>query len=292
MENQQAMPSSTSPDVPPEGQPAAPRSNENVIVVQRTLINYVVIAAVFLFVGVILGMIGYERLSGTQNEDLIRRVVNQALEASRSETQQMITAALGSGGGDTVAGLDSTQVYTVSTEGPSLGPADAPVTIVAYEDFRCGYCKRFTDQTLPQILANYPTQVRFVHHDFPILGQSSLDSALASECANEQGHFWDFHNRFYGAQDQLTRDAFIAYATELELDVQAFTACYDNQLYVQSVQADLVAGNSLGIQGTPTFFVNGRPLVGAQPYEMFASYIDQAIADASGTNTDSATTGS
>jgi len=280
-----------SPDVvilPTNTNPSASVAADTAFTVQRTTVNYIVIGIVCLFVGAIIGVIGYERLSNANNEALIRRVVNTALDASRTDTQAMINqafqtyASAGAGGsaGQNPAN-DPNYRFTVNYEGsPAIGPADAPVVIVGFEDFRCGYCKRFNDTTLDPLLETYADSVLYVHRDYPILGQQSIDSAVAAACAEQQGAFWQFHDRFYGAQDQLVRDAFIAYATELELDVDMFGACYDNRETQQAVYADLVEGQTLGVGGTPTFFINGRQVVGAQPYEVFAAIIEQEIAAA------------
>jgi protein-disulfide isomerase len=260
---------------------ASNTANQPVITIQRATLNYIVIGVVFLVIGAIVGMVAYERFSGGLSEDTLRRVVNAAIEANRTQTQAMITEALAGVGGNTQVAQDPNRRYEVTFEGnPSRGAAEPVVRIVGFEDFRCGYCKRFNDQTVQQILTTYGDQVQFVFRDYPILGQESLESALAGACANDQNAFWEFHDRFYANQSNLTRDAFIAYATELNLDLETFTTCYDTRQHEQAIYADFVEGQSLGVGGTPTFFVNGRILVGAQPYEAFAAMIEEEIADA------------
>lgn len=256
-----------------------PTAESAVVSMQRSTINMILTGLIFLVIGVIVGMIIYDR--SVNNEAQIRRIVTIALEASRSDTQAMIQSALADiGGGETVARLgdDPSARYTLSPECPALGAENAPITIVAFEDFQCGYCKRFNDDTLPLILAAYPDQVRFIHRDFPILGQASLDAAHAAQCANAQGRFWDFHAQFYGNQQMLTAENFTAYATSNEMDVAAFTTCYQAQEFQDAIIADLAEGQTLGITGTPTFFVNGRVVVGAQPFAVFASVIEQELA--------------
>ena len=257
---------------------ATPLADNSIVSVQRSTINMILTALIFLVIGVIVGMIIYDR--SMNNEDQIRRIVSVALEASRAETEAMIAAALGGSGGTETARLgdDPSARYTLSPEGPALGAENAPITIVAFEDFQCGYCKRFSDETLPQILAAYPDQVRFIHRDFPILGQASLNAAHAAQCANAQGRFWDFHERFYGNQQSLTPENFTAYATETEMDVAAFTTCYEAEEFQSAIFTDLAEGQTLGITGTPTFFINGRVVIGAQPFAVFASVIEQELA--------------
>ncbi|MDX2162143.1 MAG: thioredoxin domain-containing protein [bacterium] len=270
MENQQPLENGGAP-----AQPAAVLNEQPVIAIQRTTINYAVIALVCFGIGLVIGAIGVERLTANRDEQLIRAAVSQALASSRSETQAMIADALASAGLE--AAPDPNRRQVVNSDGPFQGPEDAPVTIVAFEDFRCGFCKRFNDETLNQILENYPTQVRYVHRDFPILGPASDDSAVAAQCAHDQGRFWEFHERFYGDQTRLTEADFTAYAAELEMDVTAFTACYQARTPEAGIDADLAEGQQLGVQGTPTFFVNGRILIGAQPYDVFASYIEAEL---------------
>ena len=111
----------------------------------------------------------------------------------------------------------------------------------------------------------------------PILGQDSLSAALAAGCADDQGAFWPFHDRLYADPTNLTRDAFVQYATDLNLNLDTFTQCYDDQQHRDDVLQDYNDGQALGVGGTPTFFVNGKIFVGAQPYENFAQLIDAEL---------------
>lgn len=225
--------------------------------IPRSTFNTLLIGAICLVVGIILGVVGSQRING-DNEAYIRRIVGLAMENS---------------------GDNPNRRYVVSDTGqPSIGRADAPVTIVAFEDFLCRYCKQFNDTTLARILETYGEQVRIVHRDFPLLAPQSLDGANAAACADDQGAFWEFHERFYGDQESLTREDFIAYAGELSLNVETFTACYDAANHEEAIYADYLEGQSLGVSGTPTFFINGRILVGARPYELFAAVIEQELA--------------
>jgi len=268
VENQQPVETVLSPA------PAQP-ADAGIITFQRTSLNLIITAAVFLVIGMIIGAIAYERTSAAANEDLIRRVANTVIEANRSQMQSMITAAVS---GETA--VDPNRVYAVTTDGPTLGAEDALVTIVAFEDFQCSFCKRFRDTTLPQIMTNYGDRVRFVFRDFPILGQPSVDSALAGACANDQDKFWEFHDYFYGDQTLLTRDNFIAYAAEVGMDVEIFTMCYDTRQHEPTIISDLTEGQQLGVSGTPTFFINGKILIGARPYTDFVAMIETALVDA------------
>jgi protein-disulfide isomerase len=160
------------------------------------------------------------------------------------------------------------------------GPADAPVVIVEFSDFQCGYCGRWYQQTLPEILETYPEQVKFVYRDFPIFGEESLNAAMASECAEEQGAFWDYHNRLFdrltnSEPANLTQETFVRYATDLGLDADSFSECLTSQKYLDEVVADYQAAQEYGFGGTPGFIINGVVYaIGAQPFEVFQGIIE------------------
>jgi protein-disulfide isomerase len=164
------------------------------------------------------------------------------------------------------------------------GPADAPVVIVEFADFQCSYCGRWYKQTLPQILEAYPQQVKYVYRDFPIFGEESLNAAMASECAEDQGAFWAYHNRLFdrlenNEQSPLTQDTFVKYADELGLDTSAFTQCLTSQKYLNEVIADYQAAQQYGFGGTPGFVINGVVYsFGAQSFDVFKGIIDRDLA--------------
>ena len=161
---------------------------------------------------------------------------------------------------------------------PALGPADAPITIVEFSDFNCPYCKRFHAETFPSLLATYPDQIHFVYRDFPVVG--GFEAAQAAECANLQGGFWPFHDLLLsGEQPALNSDAYSAYAGELGLDAQALLDCVESGQFTAEVEADARYASGLGVTGTPTFFINGIPLVGAQPLQAFQQVIDRELAN-------------
>lgn len=247
-----------------------------VMTIQAPMVNYVVVGLVCLVIGAIMGMIITQRMTPANALDSaqIEAIINQAVAAA-------VAAAPQGNAADTAQGLNENTVYTVSTDGdPFVGPADAPVTIVEFGDFRCGYCRRHFEQTFAPLLSAYEGEVRYVFRDYPILSQESLVAALAGECADDQNAFWEFHDRAYSNQDNLTREAFIGYATELGLDTATFTTCLDEQQHMDEVVRDFQEGQALGVGGTPTFFINGKPLVGAQPYQVFQLRIDAALAEA------------
>src|SRR5581483_6667005 len=149
-------------------------------------------------------------------------------------------------------------------------------------DFQCPFCKRFHDTTLPVLLKKYEGKIRFAYRDFPIssIHPYAQGAAEAAECAYAQNKFWDYHDLLFQDQQRLTADDLLTYAKQLKLDMTAFKDCLDSRKYAQEVQSDYQAGLTLSINGNPTFFVNGRMLVGAQPLEVFTSYIDAELAAA------------
>jgi protein-disulfide isomerase len=157
---------------------------------------------------------------------------------------------------------------------PALGPKDAPITIIEFSDFNCPYCRKFHVETFPLLMATYPDQIRFVYRDFPVTSPESFIAAQAANCAGRQGAYWEYHDVLLSGEQGLGRVAYEAYADQLGLDVEALGACLDEGAERSEVEADARAAASLGINGTPTFFINGIPLVGAQPLISFRSVID------------------
>ena len=170
--------------------------------------------------------------------------------------------------------------YDIPTEGyPSLGPDDAPITIVEFSDFQCPFCRRFHDETYQALLDAYPGQIRFVYRNLPLtsIHPDAMPSAVASLCANDQNAYWDYHGKLFSSET-LTRETFIQYATDLNLNVDEFTASLDSGKHDEFIQQDMDFALDLGVQSTPTFFINGLAVVGAQPLSSFTQIIDMELA--------------
>jgi protein-disulfide isomerase len=169
----------------------------------------------------------------------------------------------------------------------TLGNADAPVMIIEYSDFNCGFCRRFHDQTLQKVVAAYVStgKARISYKHYPFLSESSMWKAEGAECAAEQGKFWQYHDGLFGGSlDGITdeasvRDAMGLLARDLKLDVSKFQACLGDAAIKQRVLDDAGEGQRLGVTGTPSFLINGKPLVGAQPFAAFQQAIDAALAE-------------
>ena len=167
---------------------------------------------------------------------------------------------------------------------PILGDKNAKVTVIEFADFQCPFCERFFKDAEHGIIKDYVNsgKVKFAFRHYAFLGQESNFAAEASECANEQGKFLEFHDYLYnhqGAENSGTfaKDKLIGFATSLGLNTDQFSSCLNSDKYAKQVSDDLLAGQKAGVNGTPTTFLNGQPVVGAQPYSAFKTLIDQEL---------------
>ena len=170
----------------------------------------------------------------------------------------------------------------VSVDGaPFRGPANAPVTIVEFSDFECPFCKR-AHPTLMQLLEKYAGKVKLVYRDFPLesIHPQARRAAEAARCANDQGKFWDYYDTLFTESPKLAPDDLKRYAAQAGIDVKKFDDCLSGGVHKTALQKDIDEGTRLGVSGTPAFFINGRPLTGAQPLEAFARIIDDELARA------------
>jgi len=166
-------------------------------------------------------------------------------------------------------------------DAPALGPATAPVTIVEFSDFQCPFC-RSVKPTIDKVLARYGDKVRLIYKNLPLdsLHPLARRAAEAGQCANEQGKFWPFHDKLY-AGAFASAETLKAAAEELNLDAGTFEQCLNTRKYKATVQKDVDYAATLGVTGTPSFFVNGRPLIGAQSFESFVRVIDEELSQPS-----------
>ena len=171
--------------------------------------------------------------------------------------------------------------YTVvsADHEPVRGPASAPVEIVEFSDFQCPYCSR-VNPTLDRLRQTFGDDIKIVFRDFPLtsIHPQAFQAAEAAECAREQGKFWEFHDRLFANQRALALDDLKRHAGDLGLDMAAFGACVEGGQAKARVDADLEAGQALGISSTPAIFINGRHVAGAQPYEVFEAIIKDELA--------------
>jgi|SRR5262245_48751530 len=176
-------------------------------------------------------------------------------------------------------GPDPNKIHTVAIAGAQAkGPETAPITIVEFSDFQCPFCRR-VEPTLKQIETTYKEHVRIVWKHLPLsFHKDAAGAALAAEAAAKQGKFWEFHDRLFADQTKLGSDDLKQHAKDLNLDMKRFEADLQNSGEDQKkIDTDVAEANALGIQGTPGFFINGRFISGAQPYEVFAKIIDEEL---------------
>jgi protein-disulfide isomerase len=167
-----------------------------------------------------------------------------------------------------------------AADAPSLGPSTAPVTIVEFGDFQNPYCGH-EEATLKQVRDKYGDKVRLEFEDFPMaIHPQAFDAARAARCAGEQGKFWPFHDALLADQTKLSPSDLKATAARLKLDTAKFNDCFDKHKYDAAIHKDMDEGAALGVEGTPAFFINGRPLTGAQPFEKFQTTIDEELGNA------------
>jgi protein-disulfide isomerase len=166
----------------------------------------------------------------------------------------------------------------VAPTDPAKGPAVAPITIVEYSDYQCPFCAR-VNPTLERVVQTYGDKVKIVFKDFPLPNHPEAPKASeAAHCAGEQGKYWEMHDRLFANQQALQVPQLKQYATALEVDMTAFNECLDSGKHASRVAENMRAGEALGVASTPTLYVNGRPVVGAQPFEMFKTIIDEELA--------------
>lgn len=167
------------------------------------------------------------------------------------------------------------EVATGDLEG--RGPANAPITLVAFSDYECPYCKR-AETTVEEVLKAYPDKIRYYHRDFPLdFHAHARPAAMAARCANEQGKFWPYRTALFTSQD-LSEERLKAIADETGLDRAKFDECLASDKFGAAVDKDMADGVTVGVNGTPAFFVNGRMLSGAQPLDAFKQVIDSELA--------------
>lgn len=161
---------------------------------------------------------------------------------------------------------------------PSIGPEDAKVVIVAFEDFECPFCAR-AFPIIREIMTIYKDQVRFIFRDFPLtqVHPNALPAALAAECAHEQGKFWPYHDKLFSNQTSLSATALKQYAKEINLNTKQFNNCVETGKYIAEVQNDFETGVDAGVTGTPTWFINGKKISGVIPLEAWKKIIEAEL---------------
>jgi protein-disulfide isomerase len=172
------------------------------------------------------------------------------------------------------------RTFDIELEGrPLRGPADARVTVIEFTDYECAFCRRYFETTYPALLSRYGDKIAYTVRHFPSSYQHrrAHRAAQAAECAGDQGGFFQYHQVLFRNTRALDDRSLIGYAARLGLNVPIFRACLESGRKSDVVDDDIQAGIARGLQGTPSFLVNGRVLVGAQPAEVFERHIDREL---------------
>jgi len=168
-------------------------------------------------------------------------------------------------------------VIEVSANEPARGPVDAPIQLVEYSDFQCPYCAR-SQSAVAQVMATYGDRVRHVFRDYPLpMHEHAHVAAQAAQCAHDQGQFWEYGAILFANMKALTADDLKRHATAAGLDLPRFESCLDSGRFGDGVDEDLRSGQALGVTGTPAFFINGRLLSGARPFQDFKRLIEEEL---------------
>ena len=222
-------------------------------------------------------------LGGDATDDQIRQAIRTGIEQRRRQDAEAAVRDSFRSSADVTIRLAPPPVrrFQIDTvDEPALGPVDAPVTLVEFSDFHCPFCKRVEDaKTLQQLRQRYGDRLRIVWIDNPLdsLHPQSRAAHEAARCAGEQGRFWAFHDQLYVGAPKSAGDL-DSVARAIGLDTAAFDACVSDGRTRRTVQRGVDQAQRLSVSGTPTFFVNGRPLVGAQPLDAFVRVIDEELA--------------
>lgn len=173
--------------------------------------------------------------------------------------------------------LDAPRIEIDISEAPSKGPDNAPVTIIEFSDYECGFCKR-SRPTMEEVARTYGDKVRFVFKDYPLsFHRNAIRAAEAAHCAGDQGKYFQYHDLLFANQSNLTEDDLKSYAQKMGLDIKKFNKCMTTRKHAKRVQESIAEGSATGISGTPAFFVNGIMLSGALPFTSFKEVIDAEL---------------
>jgi protein-disulfide isomerase len=220
-----------------------------------------------------------ERVKDRPKEEVLKEIEQGFGQQRYSERQAAFAKELADRAGVRLF-IEAPRASFASVNAPAKGPADAPVTIVAFTDFQCPWCGRAA-QTLHQIESHYGDKLRFVHRHFPLgYHAESRKAAEAASCADEQGKFWEMHDKLFATQGDFSVPKLKERATALGLDSKSFNQCLDSNKRAADWQRDLAEGQQIGVSSTPSFFINGRLLTGAQPIVRFEEVIDDELARA------------
>ncbi len=204
---------------------------------------------------------------------LERYMTRQKVSAARSE---LIADLRRQAGVKVMLKAPRVEVSTEYSAG-SLGPSNAPVAIVEFSDYQCPFCQR-AEASVKEVLKKYGDKVRLIYMDFPLpMHPYALKAAQAARCAGDQGKYWQFHDALFADQSKLDQAGIKATAGRLKLDTKKFDECTAGDLHMDQIKKSQQEGSSAGVDGTPTFLIDGRMMSGAQPASEFESIINEEL---------------
>jgi protein-disulfide isomerase len=256
------------PVIEPEDEEEAvqPAGEEDTITFKRSHF-YSILTVLAFAAGVLLGYVVW----GTGSKE------NAAIEVQSPQTAAQLEVPV-----ETLAPTSAPQYvrYDVPSEGfHSLGPDDAPITLIEFSDYQCPFCRRWHQEVYQSLLAAYPGKIKLVYRNLPLtsIHPDAFPAAEAAMCAGDQNAYWQYHDKLF-ASETLGTDVYKQYAQELGLDMTVFEDCITSHKFQQAIQEDSDFAINLGVRSTPTFFVNGLAIVGAQPLDVFKQVIDKELA--------------
>ena len=240
------------------------------------------------FAGLSMPVLNQDPITMNDLDDAVRLLENK-IDTLATDLQDLEDVMLTDPNAETA----QEQIVITADDDPVLGSEDAPIVIIEFSDFQCPFCAKFHAETLPLIKENYidTGKVKLVYRDFPIqnIHPNAMAAAVAAECADEQGMFWEYHDTLFESMSQwkdLSVDAaisqFKAYASDMGTDRTLFDDCIDTGEYINEVAGDYTDGVAYGITGTPAFFLGNdqigyHHMSGAKPYNEFQFVIEQLL---------------
>jgi protein-disulfide isomerase len=222
------------------------------------------------------------QLGGQTLEQVKPRIVQYLQQQKTEERRSAFIAELKAKHKTTIA-LRPPLVKIETAGRPERGAgAKAPVTIVEFSDYQCPFCKK-AEESVDKVMKAYGDKVRLVFRDFPLpMHPNARPASEAASCANDQGKFWEYHAKLFGNQGALSEDNLKGYAKDVGLDEAKFAKCLADKPFKAVIDKDIEDGSKVGVTGTPAFFINGRMISGAQPFEKFKEVIDEELASKDG----------
>ncbi|TMB59421.1 MAG: hypothetical protein E6J56_00275 [Deltaproteobacteria bacterium] len=218
------------------------------------------------------------QLGGQTLEQIKPRIVQYLKGQKQDERRTAFIAELKKKYPTSVA-LKPPVVDVAAAGRPERGPKNASVTIIEFSDYQCPFCQKAED-VVDQVMKTYGDKIRLVYRDYPLpFHPNARPASEAAACANAQGKFWEYHAKLFHG-DGLEPEKLKTYADQVGLDRKKFDDCLEKKPFKAEIDKDVKDGEKAGVNGTPAFFINGRMLSGAQPFEKFKEVIDDELATA------------